>query len=190
MHLATSIPCMPAPAMHYGRVVPRLDDLFREHHAFLFRCMRRFGLPDAAAEDAVQEVYIIVQRRLSDYEERGSARAWLYRIAQGVASHYHRGEQRARARLEHVGPPRAAVPLDDELALAQAADAVEAFLAELDDDQETVFVLADIEGFTAPEIAAVVNAPVSTVYSRLRLARRKFESFAERYEKESTHGAA
>ena len=170
------------------RSPPTLDDLFREHHAFVYRCLRRFGLPEDAAEDAVQEVYIIVQRQLPTYEERGSARSWLFKIARGVASHHHRGTSRARQRMTRVDAPAAPPTPDAEMEWRAAAAAVEDFLAELSEDQQTVFVLADVEGFTAPEIAEVTGVGASTIYSRLRLARRKFEAFVERYEKERDDG--
>lgn len=49
------------------------------------------------------------------------------------------------------------------------------FLAELDPKQAEVFYLAEVEGLTAPEIAAALEIKLNTVYARLRLSRERFE---------------
>jgi RNA polymerase sigma-70 factor (ECF subfamily) len=52
-----------------------------------------------------------------------------------------------------------------------------------------VFVLADVEGMTGPEIADALGIAVNTVYSRLRLARRDFERALARYRRRRLRGA-
>ncbi len=68
-----------------------------------------------------------------------------------------------------------AQPQEDAVQHAEAAAILEAFLAELDEDKREVFVLCELEGLSAPEIAQVVGTNVNTVYSRLRAARQGFE---------------
>jgi RNA polymerase sigma-70 factor (ECF subfamily) len=167
-----------------------LDEVFRAYHAFVYRCVRRLGVPEATAEDATQEVFLVVQRRLQDYEERGSMRSWLYRIAQRVVSTMVRGEMRAQRRLEHVDRPEPARTPDELLENREAADAVRSFLDKLDDDQRMVFVLADVEGLKAAEIAEAVGVGVNTVYSRLRLARQKFNRFVARQQARQEGGSS
>jgi RNA polymerase sigma-70 factor (ECF subfamily) len=162
------------------RAAPALEEVFRAYHAFVYRCVRRLGVPDAQAQDVTQEVFLVVQRRLVDYEERGTIRSWLYRIAQRVVSTHLRGEARTQRRLERVVAPQPARLPDESMARREAADAVREFLAGLDEDQRMVFVLADIEGLRAAEIADAVGVGVNTVYSRLRLAREKFNAFVDR----------
>ncbi|MBC8074000.1 MAG: hypothetical protein IAG13_37115 [Deltaproteobacteria bacterium] len=73
--------------------------------------------------------------------------------------------------------------------LSRAIELVEGFVATLDDDQRTVFVLADLEGVPVPEIAAQLGVNLNTVYSRLRLARRRFErAIADAHAKEPRDG--
>lgn len=135
------------------------------------------GIPDEAAEDVVQEVFLVVRRRLPDYEGRGAPTSWLYAIARGVTANYRRGRARTERRLRVVtGPRPAAVPSpEDELDRADAAAFVQRFLAELDPDQREVFVLVDIEGLSGPEVAEALGLNLNVAYSRLRLARRKLQ---------------
>lgn len=135
------------------------------------------GIPEAVAEDVVQEVFLVARRRLPDYEGRGAPTSWLYAIARGVAANHRRGRARAERRLRVVPPPSPAPSPEDEVGRADAVALVRAFLAELDPDQREVFVLADVEGMSGPEIARALKINLNVAYSRLRLARRKLRRF-------------
>ncbi|HXU60160.1 MAG TPA: sigma factor-like helix-turn-helix DNA-binding protein, partial [Polyangia bacterium] len=63
----------------------------------------------------------------------------------------------------------------------QAARFVDAFLRDLNEDQRDVFVLAELEQLSAPEIVSVLGVPLNTVYSRLRLARVEFGKAVARH---------
>jgi RNA polymerase sigma-70 factor (ECF subfamily) len=162
--------------------------LFDAHATFVWRVLRRLGVPDADADDAVQDVFLVVHRRLAEYEERGSVRAWLFAICRQVASHGRRTVARRERTRAEVGAglrgqmPLAASPDDPhETAMRNEAVAiVHEFLSRLDEPQALVFHLAEVEGMTAPEIAAALEANVNTVYGRLRLARQQFETFLAR----------
>jgi RNA polymerase sigma factor (sigma-70 family) len=99
---------------------------------------------------------------------------WLWGIARGVAS-THRRTRRRQDRL-HAGLATAAEAResspDDGIDLARARAILEEFLATLDEDKCAVFVLAEIEGQTGPEIASRLDVNLNTVYARLRCARR------------------
>jgi len=160
-------------------------EVFRAHASFVWRSLRRLGVPDAVAEDAVQEVFLVVPRRLVDFDGKGSMRAWLFAISRRVASHHHRRVSREKRRLEQVIVEERESDLDDELARREAADIVTGFLDGLDEPRRMVFYLADIEGLTAPEVSAALGVKLNTVYSRLRAARKSFEALvAERDEGE------
>jgi len=158
---------------------PTLAGLYREHVGFVWRVVRRLGVPEAVAEDVVQEVFLVARRRLPDYEGRGAPTSWLYGIARGVTANYRRGQARAERRLRVVsGPHGAAAPSpEDVVGRADAVALVERFLAGLDPDQREVFVLADIEGLSGPEVAEALGLNLNVTYSRLRLARRKLQRF-------------
>jgi RNA polymerase sigma-70 factor (ECF subfamily) len=158
---------------------PSLAGLYRAHAGFVWRVVRRMGVPEAAAEDVVQEVFLVARRRLPDYEGRGAPTSWLYGIARGVTANYRRGQARAERRLRVVtGPRPATTPSpEDVLGRADAAALVERFLAGLDPEQREVFVLADIEGLRGPEVAQALGINLNVAYSRLRLARKKLGRF-------------
>ena len=153
---------------------------FREHHDFVWRSLANLGVVPEWVDDAVQDVFVIAHRRRETFDGRAPVRHWLYGIARNVALKYR--ERRARAmnreselsRGASIDDARAGA-VDAELSRAEAATFVERFLDTLDPDQRIVFVLADVEGHSAVEIAALVECNVNTVYSRLRLARRRFE---------------
>jgi RNA polymerase sigma-70 factor (ECF subfamily) len=93
-----------------------------------------------------------------------------------VAANYRRSLQR-RGPLVALRENEPDVRPDafESAARANAARIVHAFLDRLDDERRAVFVMAELEQMTAPEIALALSANVNTVYSRLRAARSQFE---------------
>ncbi len=159
----------------------RFSEIFRSHADFVWRALIRHGVRRADAEDATQEVFLVVHRKLSAYEERGTLRAWLFAIARQVASHYRRSEARIERKTEalmHAAPAK--VDPHDAAERAEAAALVRAFLDGLDDAHAAVFYLAEVEGLTAPEVATATDTNLNTVYGRLRVARRRFEEMLSR----------
>ena len=163
---------------------PRLEsppvsvaDVYDRHAPFVFRVLRGLGVGDDRIDDAVQDVFIVVHRRLAEFEARSSLTTWLYAIARRVASQYRRS---AATRREDDGTdldrlPAHASPFEDAKR-NQAARLCAEILDELDDDKREVFVLIELEQMSAPDVAQALAIPVNTVYSRLRLARARFEA--------------
>ena len=138
-------------------------------------------MPDAQIEDALQDVFIVVQRRLPEFDTRAELRTWLYAIALRVARKYRDRARRAPASLEAEREQNPELPggsdVDTDAAIARERLALaRRALTALDDDKREVFVLARIEQMSAPEIAEVVGIPLNTVYSRLRNARLAFDA--------------
>ena len=162
-------------------VVPAFDRVYEEHFDFVWRSARRLGVADEALDDVAQEIFLVVHRKLSEFEGRSSLRTWLYAIARRVVSDHRRSARRKRP---HTPLPEtlssSATPHGDAVR-QQAATILHAFLESLPDEQREVFVLAELEQMTAPEIAEATAAPVNTVYSRLRLARQSFERCVARH---------
>lgn len=170
---------------------PTLESLYADHFDFVWRTLRRLGVPEASLDDATQDVFIVVHRRLSDYQPRWSPRSWLFAIARRVASDHRRTQRRKGGLLpikDSVPAPAATDPHDGALR-AQASRIVHGFLETLDDDRRAVFVLAELEQMTAPEIAEALNANPSTVYSRLASARKALLAYVQTHHPDSMEGA-
>jgi RNA polymerase sigma-70 factor (ECF subfamily) len=152
----------------------QVEAIFRRHYPFVRRVLKYWGVPPDGLDDAAQDVFVVVTRRVETLETSTDVRSWLLGIARKVAGNHRRTRQRTLARRSRLGalrqPPLGSVPdASDDVALAVR------LLLELPDPQRVVFVLADLEGWTAPEIAESLGVNLSTVYSRLRTARRRLE---------------
>lgn len=161
---------------------PTFAAVYEEHFAFVWRSLRRLGVPDRLLDDAAQDVFIVVHRRLAAFEGRSSLRSWLFGIARRVAHDHRRRigrKERTEELPEAVVDPRGATPAGD-VERAEAVRALHEILAAMSDDKREVFVLAELEQMTVPEIADAIGANLNTVYSRLRAARAAFDAAVAR----------
>lgn len=187
--MLASLEAAPARSRPHPAAPPRhsFEAVYDEHAESVWRGLRRLGVADAAVDDALQDVFVVVFRRLGEFEGKSSLRTWLFGIAVGIARNYRRSARRR-------APEGAlAAEVDDDLPApdsrgpegrAQTAEAVRtlyALLDQLDEDKRTVFVLADLEEMTAPEIAATLSLNLNTVYARIRAARQAFEQAVARH---------
>jgi RNA polymerase sigma-70 factor, ECF subfamily len=161
-----------------GAPVPLdLADLYEKHAVFVWRSLRVLGVAPEGLEDAVQEVFLVVHRRLSEFEGRSSVRTWLYAIARRVAGNARRGASR-RGAPESLGPEVPDLRRADPRELAERAEAgrlVLDLLADLTGQQREVFLLVEMEEMSVPEAAQALAINLNTCYSRLRAARSRFE---------------
>jgi len=161
----------------------RLTSLVRTHCDQLWRVLRRLGLTDADADDAFQEVVLIAARQLRTLEP-ASERSFLIGTAVRVARKML-GRQRRRREISDDTLELAASHLPDPLALTEQhhmRQLLDGMLDELPYELRSVFVLFEVEGFALREIAALLEAPMGTVASRLRRARQQFEAHVQRFE--------
>jgi RNA polymerase sigma-70 factor (ECF subfamily) len=163
-----------------------LADVYRDHFAFVFRSLLRLGIPRANVEDVAQDVFLVVRRRLADYDASRSMPAWLFGIARRVASEWRRSTGRAQRRLDLLPPPPEGESAARSAELGEAAELVRTFLAELDEDHRLVFVLSEIEGLSGTEISEALATNRNTVYTRLRKVRARFEDVIARVSSEAT----
>jgi RNA polymerase sigma-70 factor (ECF subfamily) len=156
---------------------PPFRELFEQHAPYVWRVLRRLGVPARDVEDLSQEVFVVVHRKLPGFEGRSSLRTWLYAICLRTASDHRR---RAHVRREHVtdrSPERAcSAPQPAELERRQARAMLDAALDTLPEDKRAVFVLYEVEGLTMPEVAEAVGCPLQTAYSRLYSAREAVQA--------------
>jgi RNA polymerase sigma-70 factor (ECF subfamily) len=156
---------------------------------YVWKTVCRLGVHGPSVEDAVQEVFVVVHRKLASFERRSSMRTWLFQIARRVV-HDHR---RTVRRKEHPPGPNESVPdlgavaadesssPDASAQRAEAARVLYKLLDNLDTDQREVFILAELDQLAAPKIAQVLGINVNTVYSRLRLSREAFNAALARH---------
>jgi RNA polymerase sigma-70 factor (ECF subfamily) len=167
------------PGADAGDVMRQLGSLYAEHHAFVWRNLLRMGVPEHAVADAVHDTFLVVARRLAEFRGQAALKTWLFaivlRVAQSRRRDGFRDHRRAVALKSVSSPP--AEPGDPHARL-DAARTLHAMLLELPEDQRAVFVLAEMEEMSAPEIAALLKVKLPTVYSRLRLAREKMKALA------------
>jgi RNA polymerase sigma-70 factor (ECF subfamily) len=165
---------MPAVAHVLVRevAVPSFDEIYAAHFTFVWRILRTFGVADAALEDAAQDVFVVVHRRLPEFEGRAAVTTWLFAIARRVAGGY----RRRRTTETLADEPAGTADTFAALSRAEATTTVLAILDTLDEDKRVVFALVELEQLSVPEVARLLDLNLNTAYSRLRLARQAFES--------------
>jgi RNA polymerase sigma-70 factor (ECF subfamily) len=137
----------------------------------VWRICRRLGLSESAADDAAQDSFVLAHARWHEFEGRSSRRSWLIGIAINVARNYRRREHKPHDPLhEQELIDRHPNPEERQLS-RERLRRLDALLDRLTDKKREVFVLAEIEGMTAPEMASLLGVEPATVYSRLRMAR-------------------
>jgi len=179
--LAAPPPASAAP--HTSADPQSFEEVYEAEFAFAWRNLRRLGVRESQLRDAAQDVFLVVHRRLADFEGRGTLRAWLYSIVVRVASQYRR--TRLRKDLEHTDDPDAVADTktlgpEDNAGQNEDVRLLLSLLDQLDEAKREVFVLSDLEGLTAPEVAELLELKLNTVYSRLRAARLELKAALER----------
>jgi RNA polymerase sigma-70 factor (ECF subfamily) len=169
------------------RAPASFDAIYDAQFDFVWRMARRLGVPESAADDVVQDTFVVLHRHLAEYDGETPIRRWLSGIVtRVVADHRRRYRRKDAACVPH--------PEDSERALAsnapepsaeaeqsEAVRLLDALLSEIDEDKREVLVLAQLEEMTVPEIAELLGANVNTIYARLRAARRDFDAAHARH---------
>jgi RNA polymerase sigma-70 factor (ECF subfamily) len=172
----------PAAAARSEQEVARLTELLRAHYTSVWRTLRRLGVSEAHADDAAQEVFIVLSRRLSDVRD-GSERTFLLSCAVRVAANHRRAWY---ARHEVVDDHALATERDPQpgaeqlLDIKQLRETLDLVLGTWPEELRTVFVLFELEGLSVPEIARMTETKLGTVASRLRRSRELFQAAAKR----------
>jgi len=157
-----------------------LDAAYREHARRVARWAAHLAGPGLDVEDLVHEVFLVVQRRLSDFRGDAAFTTWLYRITERVVGDARRKERvrrwlkttRWRDVVRAVAPAHLA-PVDEIERRHDIARVYQAF-DRLPDRYRTLLVLFELEGLTGEEIAALTGVKLATVWVRLHRARARF----------------
>lgn len=163
------------------RGLPEFLDVYAQHFDLVWRSLRHLGVPLSLLDDAVQDVWLVVHRKLPEFDGRSAVSTWLFGICINVA--------RARRRARDVKRP--ALPLPEEMQSAdpnpelalessQQWSLVQGFMSGLPELHRAIFVSSLLESFTPAETAVATGVDVNTVYKRVRALRRSLQRLLER----------
>ncbi len=159
--------------------------VYDAHFSFVWRNLRRLGVPEASLEDAAQDVFLVVHRRWDTFDARwSSVETWLFGIVMRVAKN-HRRSARRRAWAVPSGDVADVLPSPDDspaevVARREAAALLDRLLDALDDDRRAIVVLVDVEQMTVRQAAEALGLNLNTAYWRLRAARRELQAAVQR----------
>jgi RNA polymerase sigma-70 factor, ECF subfamily len=151
------------------------EQLYHLYFGFTWRVLGHLGVKSPAIDDAVQEVWLVVHRRLPSFEARSALKTWLFGVALNVARNQRRAETRRSKHLAIV--PTGGAPLDPQLIREghEAWERVQRFLETLDEQRRAIFVCNLLENLSAVETADATGLDVTTVYKRVRALRHSFK---------------
>lgn len=158
-----------------------LDVLYRREVKAIYGFLWKLGAMESEMEDLVHDVFVTAARRWSSYDARRPARPWLLGIAYRVYSdvrHARRPSGELPELVDHAPGP------DESVAQQQARRILRGALATLPEERRTAFVLHELEGLSVNEVTALMEAPLPTTYSRLKLAREEVARAVERFRRE------
>lgn len=151
--------------------------IYEEHYRTVWRTLRRLRVAESELVDATQDVFVVVYRRLDEFEGRSQLRTWIIGICRRVASDYRRRPRAQREVVTAAGEIERLVDTGSAGGVGehqQRAELARALLDRLPEAQREVFILFELEQLSGEEIAALLGIPVGTVRSRLRRARDAF----------------
>lgn len=172
----------------------RIEAVYAEHFRYVWRCLRALGVSDALLDDAVHDVFIVVQQKLAAFDGAAPITTWLYAIALRVARRYRLKARRDAWRYapesetgtdgetDTHAPAANGTSAEQTLEHGERLELARRALDRLDDDKREAFVLSQVEQKSAPEIAEILGVPVNTVYSRVRAAKLAFQAAIARQE--------
>ena len=167
---------MPAPAS----ALPEFDAVYDQYFRFVWTSARRLGVGAEDIDDLVQEVFIVIHSKLSTVRQPASLRSWIYGIVRRtVSSHRRSGAKLHAAIMVPVEESALATGEPSPQDVAERRSQLELLsnlLAGLSPPKREVFILAELEEMSVPELAAALEIPLNTAYSRLRHARQEFEA--------------
>jgi RNA polymerase sigma-70 factor (ECF subfamily) len=164
------------------------DGVYDQHFPFVWRMARRLGVAEEALDDVCQEVFVVVHRRLFEFEGRSSIKTWVFGILHNVVLVHLRALGRKSPAHRSTGPlvdpetlvDAAAGPYE-QLSNAEASVIAQRILDQLDEDKRTVLMLVELEEMSVADVAEATGTNLNTTHARLRAARKQFTQAVTRY---------
>ncbi|WP_437832695.1 RNA polymerase sigma factor [Sorangium sp. So ce1153] len=170
---------------------PSFEEVYRSAQPYVLRLLWRLGVESRDLEDVAHEVFLVVHRRLPDYQPGGSLNAWLSAIASRVALRHRQLARNVRELLSDDG--RAVDVADPGLdveqlhAQAETGHLVRQLIQHIETSRRPIFILHDLEGMAMRDIAHAFQISQNTAWDRLRRARDEFETAARRLNARDRH---
>ena len=172
-------------------VRPDFRFVFETELSFVWNTLRRFGVAERDLEDVAHELFVIVSRRLGEYDVTRPLRPWLFGIAFRCASDYRRRSQHRHEALvvDDVGEVADSADAPDQtLIRGEERNLARRALLAVPEERRAVLVLHDFEEVAMHEVAHALAIPLKTAYSRLRVGRTELIEAARR-EQRAENGA-
>jgi RNA polymerase sigma-70 factor, ECF subfamily len=168
--------------------VPSFEEVYESTFDLVWRLCANRGVPPGALDDAVQEIFVIVHRKLPEFEGRSSVRTWVAAITRLAAADFLRrlsnrpsGDPLHEMASEGLDPAEA---LERRRALVVLDEA----LAKMTEPQREAFLLCDVEQLNSREVAAALGVNDNTIRTRLRAARAVFTATVNRHQAQRRWG--
>lgn len=157
----------------------RLDagELYPTHAPYVRRTLTSLGVASGDVDDMAHEVFVTLVRRGSVFPSASAARSYLFGVARRVASNYRRARRRFVRGTSQLPLPEQPVGPDEAVARAEAGGMLHRFTRSLSPVAQEVFVLAEVEGLSGPDVAARLGLPLNTTYSHIRRVRARLSRF-------------
>ena len=155
--------------------------LYRDQLGYVYSVLRRLGAPGEHLEDLCHDVFMTAFRKRADYDASRAIKPWLFGLAFRMMLNVKR-----KAKVEGDDQPLAVLAdasanPEQVVSQRQGHTALQRAIALLEPGRRAVFLMHDLDGHAAPDIARELEIPLNTAYSRLRLARadilKQTESF-------------
>jgi RNA polymerase sigma-70 factor, ECF subfamily len=176
---------LPLPVARPKAEAPRLDvvSIHARHAEFVWLTLQRLGVPESDVEDLLQEVFVVVHRRLDSFDGSSRMTTWLFGICMRIVAGYRRRAFRRRERSVEQVPEQATSESESpERAMLdrEARERLRAVLDLMDLEKRAIFVMFELDELSCEAIAEMLSIPTGTVYSRLHAARKAFQQALER----------
>jgi len=165
------------------------DQVYKDTFAFVWRITKKQGVHESQIDDIVQEIFLTVHRRLPSFEWKCGVKTWVYSITMNVITNYRRTRKRkgsGQSITSDVGDPDLIVddaksPFENSKQ-AQASKILHHLISQMDQKKAEAFVLSELEGMSASEIAEALKVNTNTVFSRIRASRIEFQELLDKLE--------
>lgn len=167
------------------------DEIYAAWYDEVARWVRALGGPAADRDDLVQDVFIVVHRRLGDFDG-ANLPGWLYQIARRRVRDFRR-----LLWVKHLITRRSPLPESlmligpspvEALETKEKRSLLEKLLQKLNESERAALILFEVDGYSGQQIAAIQAVPINTVWARIHKARRKLQQNLERIERRDSTG--